>query len=249
MGGIIYLVTCSVNGKHYVGQTVRTLEERWAQHLREAGPQRFETPLHRAIRRYGIGAFKLEVLEHIQRRTDLNLKEAEYAYLYDALVPNGYGLRAGNGRGSAFSSLTIFRMRTGAVLRAQTLEWKQRQRASQIDAQSRPDVRAVKSLATTRLWRDERYRNKQTSARTSDAYRAANSGLRRLEWSDPELRARHMTGIQSAASKMSTSSRLRWSDPAYQARLSAAQRAAWRKRRGKKRLSLGPLDDGPSRPS
>ena len=75
-GGIVYLVTCRVTGKNYGGQTIRTVEERWAQHLGEAGPGRFETPLHRAIRKYGPGAFDVQVLERVDNRADLNRIEA-----------------------------------------------------------------------------------------------------------------------------------------------------------------------------
>lgn len=34
--GYIYLVTNQVTGKEYIGQTTRTLEERWKQHVSDA---------------------------------------------------------------------------------------------------------------------------------------------------------------------------------------------------------------------
>jgi predicted GIY-YIG superfamily endonuclease len=34
--GLIYLITNTVNGKRYIGQTVRTLRQRWQQHVRDA---------------------------------------------------------------------------------------------------------------------------------------------------------------------------------------------------------------------
>ena len=109
-GGIIYLVTCTATGKHYVGQTVRTLETRWAQHLRDAGPGRFEIPLHRALRKYGAENFDIRILETVCDRSDLNRREAEYTTQYEALVPQGYVLRAAGGRPSAFSELSRARM-------------------------------------------------------------------------------------------------------------------------------------------
>ncbi|QJX73984.1 GIY-YIG catalytic domain-containing protein [Faustovirus] len=34
--GFIYLITNKLNGRQYVGQTTRTIEERWKEHLDEA---------------------------------------------------------------------------------------------------------------------------------------------------------------------------------------------------------------------
>lgn len=36
MLGIIYSITNTVNGKKYIGQTVRPLEKRWTQHQRDS---------------------------------------------------------------------------------------------------------------------------------------------------------------------------------------------------------------------
>ena len=57
---IIYKCT-SPSGKVYIGQTGRTLELRWKEHskLARCGGN---LPLSRAIRRYGVTSFKLEVV-------------------------------------------------------------------------------------------------------------------------------------------------------------------------------------------
>lgn len=230
-GGVVYLVTCTVTGKHYVGQTIRSVEERWTQHLYLAGPGRFESPLHRAIRRYGPGAFQVRVLEIVVDRADLNQLEAHYAAVYEALVPRGYGLRVGNAMGSAFSSLTIQRMSAAAKLRAQAPGWRERQRAVQTIAQARPEVRVRKALAISEVWRDETYRQKQTAARAQASYRLSDSALRKHEWANQETRASHLAGLIAAKPRIAAASRERWSDPDYRSRLSDSQRAAWEARK------------------
>lgn len=52
----IYLITNLINGKQYVGQTIYTAEQRFKQHLRG------DLYIDKAIRKYGVENFKLEVL-------------------------------------------------------------------------------------------------------------------------------------------------------------------------------------------
>ena len=51
--GYIYKITNLVNGKSYVGQTIRTIEERWKQHIKDSKGNKDDFYLHRAIRKYG----------------------------------------------------------------------------------------------------------------------------------------------------------------------------------------------------
>ena len=58
---IVYKATNKVNGKHYFGQTIRTLEQRRAAHAssaRQGSVARF----HAAIRKYGIDLFEFEIV-------------------------------------------------------------------------------------------------------------------------------------------------------------------------------------------
>lgn len=57
--GIIYKITNTVNGKIYVGQTIRTVKERFRNHCNKVGC----TYLHNAIKKYGKENFIIEVIE------------------------------------------------------------------------------------------------------------------------------------------------------------------------------------------
>jgi len=48
----IYMIINKINGKYYIGKTTKTIEERWNRHIKGARYSR-ETPLYRAIRKYG----------------------------------------------------------------------------------------------------------------------------------------------------------------------------------------------------
>ncbi len=60
----IYLITCTVNGKKYVGKTNHTVEKRWNEHCGDYLKERCKNrPLYRSMKKYGVENFKVETLE------------------------------------------------------------------------------------------------------------------------------------------------------------------------------------------
>lgn len=77
--GYIYKVTCLKNNKIYIGQTSRTIEERWCEHLRNAihdDNLEYQNKFHRAIRKYGKDLFKIEMVVKITTRNNKQLQKA-----------------------------------------------------------------------------------------------------------------------------------------------------------------------------
>jgi group I intron endonuclease len=60
---IIYLIRNKLNGKGYVGKTIRTLEVRVKEHVLNAIAHRAKMPIYAAIRKYGIDNFDICVLQ------------------------------------------------------------------------------------------------------------------------------------------------------------------------------------------
>lgn len=102
MYGIIYLITNSINNKKYVGQTVKTLEIRWFNHIKDSydRAKKKKMPILHAIKKYGKENFKIIKICECDTLEELNKKELYYANLYKSFSPNGYNLKAGNGLGS-----------------------------------------------------------------------------------------------------------------------------------------------------
>lgn len=103
MEGFIYKVTNQKNGKIYIGQTSRTIEERWAQHTRNAYKDNnleYQNKFHRAIRKYGIGGFIIEQQERIigvneeDLHKKLNDAETKWILHFDS-KDNGYNSSLG----------------------------------------------------------------------------------------------------------------------------------------------------------
>ena len=88
---IVYLITNTINGKRYVGQTKRTLAARWWQHCKTKGCYY----LHRAIQKYGKEHFSIETLCEPPTQELTNEMEEYCIARYNSVSPNGYNLTSG----------------------------------------------------------------------------------------------------------------------------------------------------------
>lgn len=60
---IVYKIINKINGKFYIGQTIRTFEQRWIEHCRDANNSEVSTYFHSAIKKYGKENFEHEIIE------------------------------------------------------------------------------------------------------------------------------------------------------------------------------------------
>ena len=83
-----------MNGKVYVGQTVRTLGERIKAHMARVNAGS-EDILHKAIREFGKDAFDIELIETVDTLEALNVLERHYIRILNSRVPHGYNVDSG----------------------------------------------------------------------------------------------------------------------------------------------------------
>lgn len=92
--GIIYMIT-SPSGKSYIGQTVRTFNERWSKHKSNAmADDPSCRALAEAIKKYGEASFQTQTLLECDDE-QLDDYEIEMIAKYNTLSPHGYNLREG----------------------------------------------------------------------------------------------------------------------------------------------------------
>lgn len=102
--GYIYIITNLINGKQYVGQTVRTIDKRFEGHIKDA-KQNKKTYIINAIKKYGKENFKIEQIDIAYNQIELNLIEGVYISWFKTLAPNGYNLTdIINGKGKLHES-------------------------------------------------------------------------------------------------------------------------------------------------
>lgn len=99
MFGFIYIITNSVNSKVYIGQTIRTIEERFREHCRtKCSENELNMLIKRAIKKYGKENFKITELERCEEDR-LDEREAYYISFYNS-YNNGYNMTKGGKSGT-----------------------------------------------------------------------------------------------------------------------------------------------------
>lgn len=101
---IVYVITCLINGKKYVGKSTRTLAIRWKEHRSEALRLRKDWALYWDMRKYGFDAFTIVCLGECDSQEKIAKKERRYIRELDA-VASGYNVRVeGGGGGIKYNS-------------------------------------------------------------------------------------------------------------------------------------------------
>lgn len=74
--GYIYKITNNINSKVYIGQTTRTVEARFQEHLHSCTQKAKATMhLYSAMKLYGKEKFKVETIDSAESQEELNKKE------------------------------------------------------------------------------------------------------------------------------------------------------------------------------
>ena len=94
---LVYKVTCTVNGKGYIGKTKRSMHDRWRSHCSKGSGC---WALAGAIRKYGKGAFTIEILVSNLDSAAAKVVERDMIHKHGTRAPAGYNLTDG-GEGSA----------------------------------------------------------------------------------------------------------------------------------------------------
>ena len=120
--GFIYKIT-SPSLKVYIGQTIKTIEKRWKEHIEDATNINKDhcKALNQAIRKYNIDDFTNEILLECD---DELLDEYEIKYIneYNSLTPNGYNIKLGgsSGKHSEETKLKISESSKGRIVTEST---------------------------------------------------------------------------------------------------------------------------------
>lgn len=97
---IVYCATNKINGKKYIGYTVKSLAERKQTHKYRANTKdtKYHTIFRLAIRKYGWENFEWDILSRVNTKEEAIVKEIELISKLNTFTPNGYNIsKGGNG--------------------------------------------------------------------------------------------------------------------------------------------------------
>lgn len=109
--GIVYKIHCNPSNKDYIGQTTKTLDKRWWQHVRAS----HASPLVKAIRLYGPASFSRIELAAATSRENIDATEKLLIEQHNTLTPHGYNVSSGGSgwQPDSFSILSAAAKRRG----------------------------------------------------------------------------------------------------------------------------------------
>lgn len=87
----IYKITNKINNKIYIGQTIRTIEKRWKQHLYRCEEKNDNNYLYNAMKKHGKENFYIEEIEKCKDE-DRFERETYNIIKYNSMYPNGYNI-------------------------------------------------------------------------------------------------------------------------------------------------------------
>ncbi|WPJ72051.1 hypothetical protein DEEACLCL_00026 [Salmonella phage CRW-SP2] len=167
MNGIIYLLR--INGRAYVGQTRKSFQQRFSEHLSEARRGN-KTILYNAIRKYGEGSITSEILEECPVEY-LNEREIHYIDVMDAHCSKG-GLNVSRGGQINISGLAAaYDINTREFVGMKPVGdagWNKDFVAKQYGLIHKPESRALMSKQQSTIWDDEK--RKTQSSILKEAY-------------------------------------------------------------------------------
>ena len=98
--GVVYLIVDGTNDLEYVGQTTKTAEERFKEHMRNK-----KSLIGKSIRAHGVENFTVVILKECERPEELDRWEKYFIKWRNTMYPNGYNFTEG-GEGTVGYSFT-----------------------------------------------------------------------------------------------------------------------------------------------
>jgi len=90
----IYMITNKINDKKYIGQTKKTLKQRFSRHIYDSKRSDLKKiPLYHAFEKYGVGNFIIELID-VCEESQIDNMEKYYIQKYNTYV-NGYNATLG----------------------------------------------------------------------------------------------------------------------------------------------------------
>lgn len=157
----IYEIKNTVTGKRYIGQTV-DYEKRKASHINALkGNYHSNKYLQSSWNKYGESAFEFSLIAESDAE-HLNELEVEYIRRFDTVVPNGYNMTLGGEGTRGFkwseeSRSMVSKSRKGKQIGVDAPFYGKKHEAETLEKLR---------LATSALWRDPTFRQRQVEAHT-----------------------------------------------------------------------------------
>ena len=162
----IYRIVNKKNGKIYIGQTIRSIEERWRGHCHSA-LQDTNNLFHNAINKYGKDSFEIEELAKANTQDELDELENSYIESSNSLYPNGYNLKTGGANGAIYSDVSKEKMSKAKLGSSVPVDVREKMSKAHKERWKNDDgtLSQQRSKMVKEAWSDQEYRGKLSKAK------------------------------------------------------------------------------------
>jgi group I intron endonuclease len=160
---LIYKITNKITGKTYVGQTSKTIQERFQAHLKKAR-KKVNRRLYDSMNHHGYDNFIIEEIEKVSDSITADDREKFWIKELDTIMPNGYNMTDGGGGGNTLKYWTdeekedLYKQQGDARRGPRPQEWKDSLAAAAVlrEANKTPEEKKEisKKISTTRKERN-----------------------------------------------------------------------------------------------
>ena len=204
-----YIITNKQNGKSYVGITTRKIARRWYEHCYVGNS--CGQLLNKAINKYGIDAFEIQVVASAKTISDLKELEKQLIVQYQTKVPNGYNLTDGGDGLTGYRHTEEDKKRNGDLKRGtvHSDETKQKMKDAHTgknnhfygkshSEETKQRISSTKQTNPTRYWLGKQ-RNEETCKKISKSL-TGQLGRPHTEESKKKISAAHIGKKQGSPS-------------------------------------------------
>lgn len=195
----IYLITCLVNGKRYVGQS-QNIQSRWNDYLRK--DRNPHSAIGRAFRKYGRDNFSFDVIEFAPVEM-LDELETFYISIANSITPNGYNVApiGGSNRGVRYGEEV-----TKPLSQRMKLLWSDAEfRSKRVARHNSEEVRNTISQRTKEACASPLAKARRAAATKQrmalPEVKAKHSMLQKQAWRNPKIRAKRIAGLINTSKK------------------------------------------------
>jgi group I intron endonuclease len=181
----LYKITCSQNGKVYIGYTSKTIDERFKIHCENAKCKR-NYALADAMRVYGIPAFTIELLLQCESHKEACEHEIRLIKELNSILPNGYNMTHG-GDGVPMTSEVIAKMAASkrGKITPKMLAYFERKKGTKISLETRVKISAAhKGRKKSKEWIQKISISNLGKKRSLETRAKVSAGKKGKPWSE-----------------------------------------------------------------
>ena len=234
--GIIYKATNLVNGKCYIGQTIKDPVKYWIGHLKSSfykNKKYKDKIFYNSIRKHGPENFLFEVLEFCDSKEELNEIEFHYIKQYKTFNKNfGYNMTIGGDGTDNNKQSDELRKRRSEWMKEM---WKTKEHREKLkNTHTSIEYKEKRSTLSKEIWERDGYREKLSEISTEVGKRPEvkenRSKVAKEKWKDSEYREKMVKErierkndkeyIQNLSDKI----KKKWEDPIYREKSEKSRR-------------------------